>query len=259
MSGGPIALIVDEAQQALLSEAGESAMYALKAARDAMNSPDRTGLMLVMTGSDRDKLLRLTNTGSAPFYGSDVERMPLLGADFVRAVATDIESADATLAPVDTELLGEAFTAFGHRPQLFTRSIGAALSPLAEPDQERFERLVLARARERLAEDRAQMSADYRALGSLEQVVLWRILERRERFRPYDADALAAYAARLDEIGVSRRVTVQTVQTAINRLRERTPSLVWKSARGEYAPEDAAMHAWYDELVAARDWPPISS
>ncbi|WP_353163362.1 AAA family ATPase [Salinisphaera shabanensis] len=50
----PVCLIVDEAQQALTSDEGEALMAALKSARDQLNGPDRTRLMLVMSGSDRN-------------------------------------------------------------------------------------------------------------------------------------------------------------------------------------------------------------
>jgi hypothetical protein len=78
-SKAPVALVIDEAQHALTSEAGETAMAALKSARDQLNRPGEVRLMLVMSGSDRDKLLRLVNTNAAPFYGSQIHRMPELG------------------------------------------------------------------------------------------------------------------------------------------------------------------------------------
>ena len=37
----------------------------------------------------------------------------------------------------------------------------------------------------------------------------------------------------------------------------RTPALVWKSARSEYAVDDAAMHRWYQQRVDAQTRPPI--
>ena len=89
----PIALIVDEAQHALTSEEGEAAMSALKAARDTMNTNGEINLMLVMSGSDRDKLLRLVNTNGAPFYGSEIRKMPLLGKDFVDHVKSQLDAA----------------------------------------------------------------------------------------------------------------------------------------------------------------------
>lgn len=69
-AGKPVALIVDEAQHALTSVAGVAAMTALKSARDQLNQPGQVNLMLVMSGSDRDKLLRLVVSAAAPFYGS---------------------------------------------------------------------------------------------------------------------------------------------------------------------------------------------
>lgn len=36
-----------------------------------------------MSGSDRDKLLRQANTNGAPFYGSQIRRMPALDQDFI--------------------------------------------------------------------------------------------------------------------------------------------------------------------------------
>lgn len=51
LSGKPVALIIDEAQQALLSNEGEAMMFALKSARDQMNRPGKIDLMLIMSGS----------------------------------------------------------------------------------------------------------------------------------------------------------------------------------------------------------------
>jgi len=32
---------------------------------------------------------------------------------------------------------------------------------------------------------------------------------------------------------------------------------VWKSARGEYAVDDAAMHRWFEQRTGAGRWPPV--
>ena len=256
MTGTPVALIVDEAQQALVTKDGENTLRALKAARDAMNSPDTIHLMLVMTGSDRDKLLRLTNTNTSAFLGSEVRTMPTLGRAYIEAVASDIESSYPQLGDVGRDALDEAFTAFGHRPQPFAAAVGEALNPLVSTDPHGFEAGVLERAGVRLAADREQMSDDYLALEPLARAVLWRLLEQRERFRPYDAAAIAFYRERLAESGATRKLDAQSVQTALRKLRQGTPSLVWKSARGEYAPEDSGMHGWYDELNRTGAWPP---
>jgi hypothetical protein len=249
----PVALIVDEAQHALTSEAGEAAMSALKSARDQLNRPGQVNLMLIMSGSDRDKLLRLVNTNGAPFYGSQVQRMPPLRADFIAHIAELIEAQRPELKPVDRAMLHQAFENFGHRPQFFMEALGQALSPLADlgSDGGRFEPAVLASADERQRDDEAQMASDYLALRPLEQAVLWRLLDQGERFRPYDAQALRFYR---EKTGVP--ATVAQAQKALEALRQRTPALVWKSARGEYAVDDAAKHRWYQQRVSQDAWPP---
>lgn len=250
-SQAPVALIVDEAQHALTSEAGEAVMAALKSARDQMNAPGNVQLMLVMSGSDRDKLLRLVNSNASPFFGSHIQRMPELGNDFIAHIAGLIEKQRPDLRPVDQAVLQQAFIQFGNRPQFFMAALGATLSPFAGIS-ERFETAMLAAAAQRQRDDEAQMASDYLGLRPLEQAVFWRLLEQGPRFRPYDAEALKFYREK-----TGGNVTAAKVQTALESLRQRTPSMVWKSARGEYAMDDAAMHRWYQERVAAGEWPPV--
>ncbi|XAH23074.1 AAA family ATPase [Xylophilus sp. GW821-FHT01B05] len=252
-AGKPVALIIDEAQHALTSEAGENAMSALKSARDQMNQPGEVHLMLVMSGSDRDKLLRLVNTNGSPFYGSQIQRMPPLGADFIAHIAHLVEAQRPDLRPVDTAALQTAFEGFGNRPQFFMEALGQVLSPLADL-QERFEPAMLHAAQQRQRDDEAQMESDYLGLKPAEQAMLWRMLEQGPRFRPYDADALKFYR---EKAGIV--VSVAQAQKALEALRQRMPALVWKSARGEYAVEDAAMHRWFEARREAGTWPPVPS
>lgn len=251
VSKKPVALIVDEAQHALTSEGGEAAMAALKSARDQLNAPGRVQLMLIMSGSDRDKLLRLVNTNGAPFFGSQISKMPTLGDDFIDHIVHLVVTQQPARAPVDKNVLRDAFERFGNRPQFFISALGQALSPLAADDR-RFELVVLEAAFEQQRQDQAQMESEFLALKPLEQAVLWRVLEQGPRFRPYDAEALRFYREKSGEAA-----TAQKAQNALENLRNRTPALVWKSARGEYALDDAAMHAWFQERRNAGTWPPV--
>lgn len=250
-ANAPIALVIDEAQHALTSEAGENAMAALKSARDQLNKPGDIRLMLVMSGSDRDKLLRLVNTNGAPFYGSQIRRMPELDRSFIAHIVRLIEEQRPELTPVDTDALYQAFEAFGHRPQFFMEALGQTLSPLSDFDG-RFELAQIKAAQLRKQADQAQMESDYLGLKPIEQAVLWRMLEQGAQFRPYDAEALRFYQEKTGD-----RVTPQKAQAALESLRSRQPSMVWKSARGEYAVDDAAMHRWFQDRVQAGSWPPV--
>lgn len=247
----PVVLIIDEAQHALTSEAGENVMTALKSARDQLNAPGRIELMLVMSGSDRDKLLRLVNTNAAPFYGSQIHRLPELDDDFIAHIVSLIEAQRPDLRPIDAATLSEAFRRFGQRPQFFMAALGEALSPLSG-NTGRFEPAVLAAAEQRQYDDEAQMASDYLGLTPVERAVLWRMLDQGPRFRPYDAEALRVYQQM-----TGHKVNAQQAQRALESLRSRQPSLIWKSARGEYAVDDAAMHRWYRQQVEAGAWPPM--
>lgn len=95
------------------------------------------------------------------------------------------------------------------------------------------------------------MESDYLGLKPLERAVLWRMLDQQALFRPYDAEALRFYAK-----VVGTKVSAQQAQNALASLRERTPAMIWKSVRGEYAVDDAAMHRWYAQRIEAGRWPP---
>ncbi len=130
-------------------------------------------------------------------------------------------------------------------------ALGQALSPLSGL-LDRFEPAVLQAAQQRQADEESQMESEYLGLKAVEQAVLSRLLEQGQRFRPYDGDALRFYR---EKTGAA--VSPQKAQNALESLRQRTPALVWKSARGEYAVDDAAMHRWYEQRTAAGDWPPV--
>lgn len=252
LAKAPVALIIDEAQHSLTSEAGENTMTALKSARDQLNRPGLVNLMLVMSGSDRDKLLRLVNANAAPFYGSSIKHLPLLGDDFVAHLAARIEQQRPELTPVNRALLAQAFQTLGNRPQFFIDILGQALSPFGPDTEQSVEPVVVKLAQQRLDQDRQQMASDYLALRPVERAVIWRMLEQNQRFRPYDAEALRFYSEK-----AGSPITRAMAQRAMEALRDHQPSMVWKSARGEYAIDDAAMHHWYQQRVMANSWPPL--
>jgi hypothetical protein len=71
------------------------------------------------------------------------------------------------------------------------------------------------------------------------------------RFQPYDAESLAFYSQKS-----AQKATAAKAQNALESLRNHSPALVWKSARGEYAVDDAAMYEWFTKRQAANTWPP---
>jgi hypothetical protein len=78
---------------------------------------------------------------------------------------------------------------------------------------------------------------------------------QRPDLKPVD-QGMDAEAPRFYRERAGHPVSAAQAQRALEALRQRTPALVWKSARGEDALEDAAMHRWFEKLVQAGRWPP---
>ena len=74
-----IVMVVDEAQHAQTSEKGNAAMYALKAARDELNSSGNHGFRLIATGFNRDKLGILVQGKDQAFLNARMIELPHLG------------------------------------------------------------------------------------------------------------------------------------------------------------------------------------
>jgi hypothetical protein len=251
-TGKTIALIIDEAQHALTTEDGDATMSALKSARDQMRDNGQAGLMLVMSGSHRDKLMKLLNTAAAPFWGSQVRPLPTLGTPFVEQIANDLRRQRPELLSLDAAALNQAFSLCGERPQFFFGILGEALD--SSTDAPSFSQRVRELAQAMRARDRDGLSQIYLSLALLEQAVLWRLMDQNAEFHAFDAAALAFYATR-----IGKKVTAAQAQKAINNLRDNEPPLVWRSLRGEYSLYDLDMLDWYTYLNSQHAWPPVAT
>jgi hypothetical protein len=249
-TGRGVAVILDEAQELLASAAGDIVLKELKAARDTLNLPGDVKLMLVMSGSDRDKLGRILNTAAAPFWGSRVRPMPPLDDAYVRWVGGELAVAYPSLAPVSNDVLAKVFAMLGHRPAEFDKVIGEALLPMHQARRS-FEDTLLERAQLAVEGEEAVYADRFMALTPTQRAVLTVLMERGEAFSPFRAETLAAC-----ERILHREVSTSSVQSALNKLRAADPPLIWKSNRGEYALDDNRMIAWYQARIADGGWPP---
>jgi hypothetical protein len=249
-TGQKIALMIDEAQHALTSAEGDATMSALKSARDQLKIHGQAQLLLILSGSHRDKLMRLLSTSAAPFWGSQVRTLPTLGRPFIDKIAQELCLQSG--AVVDANALMEAFSLCGERPQFFFDAITEARHN-AETGVS-LEQKLMRVAQQRRQRDRDGMRSVYTALPPLEQTMLWRLLQQESAFKAFDAAALAFYSQQ-----VGKSVTATQAQKAMDRLRDNDPPLIWKSLRGEYSLYDVEMLDWYAYLVGQHAWPPIPS
>ncbi|RZT39311.1 ATP-binding protein [Cupriavidus agavae] len=233
----PVLLVIDEAQHALTTEKGMEAMFGLKAARDAMNgSGDAPNLMLVLTGSSRDKLAHLVMNSRMPFFGSQVTAFPLLDRSYTDAYTASVNQA---LAP-DNQLVAadvhDAFVMVGSRPELLRQLVGAIALANESPSLGTRLREDATLVQERIWHD---VESDFASLSPLQQAVVRVMAAKTGQFSPFGENAMSAYRSLVPEHIV---VNTGTVQTAIDGLRER--EIVWKESRGAYEIEDQAWLSW---------------
>lgn len=245
----PIVLIIDEAQHVIAKPDAMPVMFALKSARDTMNIHGRK-LGLIMSGSDRDKLLRLVTGNAAPFLGSDITELPHLGEDFVKHTA-GLLALERPGWNFDNAQLQDAFQKFAHQPEFFLRAVQLASAAFAGPAADFHERLGLA-ADAFEAARAADYVATYKAMTPIQQAMLSRILQGAGLFTQ---DALIEYGAARDG-AKSQPLSPGTARALLNQLREQSPPIIWRSAHGEYATEDSGMSVWYHGLVRQEAWPP---
>ncbi len=234
----PVALLVDEAQHALSSEAGRDAMFALKAARDAMNRAGAAPRLLpVFTGSHRDKLMTLVDGRGQPFYGATVLDLPVLGPDYVAAYVDWLNARLPEGNRFETGDVARAFGLVGHRPELLERVLQE--HALGGPGAGGLARTVTERAESLRARLWTQYDAEFGRLTELQRAVLAELAAAGPDFAPFGKAALAAIGGRLgrdDPVGTS------DVQSALDALRDK--GLVWREARGRYALEDQGIADW---------------
>jgi len=229
-----IVLVIDEAQHALTSEAGIAALFALKAARDELNSSAHHGLRVVCTGSNRDKLAMLRNSKDQAFFGAPMVNFPLLAKDYVEWFCDETDMS----FDLDPEQVWPLFIEAGHRPEL----LGSAADVLRfdfEVDAETGDRRFAEEVR-RLAQEMNQVLLQVvHSLTPIQSAVLRVMAASEGKYAPFEAATMTRYRHAMCLAGMAQsdaKADVPGVQQALLALQEK--KLVWRAARGVYAVED---------------------
>lgn len=229
----PIVLIIDEAQHAITSDKGYDALFALKAARDELNSSKHHGLRIVATGSNRDKLAMLRNSKDQAFFGAPLVPFPALGKDFVQWFCAGVDLP----SPLDPQTVIALFAKASSRPEI----LGAAAEELRfdfelkpEDVPARFEAAVLAQIS---AAEKETMRV-INSLTPLQSAVLRVLAARQSDFAPFQEETMAAYKAVLSSVAPHETLEPDgsNVQQALIALQGK--ALIWKETRGVYAIEE---------------------
>ncbi|MCF7533662.1 ATP-binding protein [Pseudomonas petrae] len=229
-----IVLMIDEAQHAITTEAGVAALFALKAARDELNSSRHHGLRIVCTGSNRDKLAMLRNSKDQAFFGASMVPFPTLDQNYIDWLCANIDLP----SPLDPAEVFQLFKESGYRPEL----LGAAADAIRfdffidpEDVRERFAELVRAQADEL----NANLKKVIHSLTPIQSAVIRVMGSMGDSYAPFEAPTMALYAAAMKQAGIAEsdiKVEVPGVQQALIALQEK--NLVWKASRGVYAVDE---------------------
>jgi hypothetical protein len=233
-----IVLIIDEAQHALTTANGSNTLFALKAARDELNSTAHFGLRVVATGSNRDKLTMLRSGREQAFYGAPLIDFPALGMDFIEWFCKQVQL-PVQLDPAPTY---DLFVRAGHRPEVLSAAADAlrfSFGLTAANTHQQFEAAIEAQ----IAQAQQEI---FRVLGSLtpiQKTVLTVMAEDDTQFAPFEEQTMAKYRRLLKSKKgaalAAKDLDISGVQSALNGLQEK--SLVWRAARGVYAIEEEAI------------------
>ena len=236
-SAAPIALLIDEAQHALSSDAGRNMLFALKAARDQLNQGGAgRRLHLVMTGSNREKLAELLSGKTSAFFGAQVTPFPVLDTEFVEAYAAWLNKQTVRGHHYSATTLTRAFRLLGHMPELLKTVVGKAFADLGGAHA--LDELVNHHAKEIQTLMWQEYESTWNALTAPQRVVIEVLARTTPAPLPFSNDALRAYKR---VAGVD--LTPSHVQGALDALTGK--GQLWRAGRGDYAFEDLRFRDWF--------------
>ena len=206
-------------------------MFALKAARDAMNQKSSgQRLYLVVTGSHRNKLSELILTARAPSYGGVVKDFLVLGEDFVQTLISQLDAAQGAAISVEDGI--EAFEILMYQPKAFMQVLHDEIFEAAL-----WKRKIDLAACARTQRDALSCSleAEHDGLTKVQRALFEALVVSDETFSPFSSSALDDFAQRMGAKSVSK----STVQHAMRALVDE--EFVGQPGAGLYAVDNQDM------------------
>lgn len=244
-----VVLIVDEVQQALGTDEGSNLLFALKAARDAVNAcPGTPGyLLFVGTGSHKSLVADMATRRSQPFAGAVSTAYEPLGADFVRWKWEQLQTVPGVKLPSEA-VMWEGFLAVGQRPEELQHALMQLQSRPEPPD---FAFPIICTT---LASAAAEVEiASIEALGTLAEAIFDRIAQGGEAGGSglFSGEAIGTYA---QQLGVG--VDTPQVQNMVDRMI--TANLIHRQSHGLYAVADSFVRQVWRQRRAMQFIPPAA-
>ncbi len=224
-----VVLIIDEVQQALGTEDGTNLLFALKAARDAVNTRLGTPghLLFVGTGSHKSLLSDMATRRSQPFAGAVSTSYQPLGNEFIQWKKEQLAKAEGVKLPSQGVML-QGFMEMGQRPEELQNALIQLQSRSEDPD------VAFPIICATLASAAAELEiATVESLGTLASVIFDRIVHGNEEgeSKLFSTEAVANYS---DQIGIG--VDTTQVQNMVDRMI--AANLIHRRSHGVYAVAD---------------------
>lgn len=233
-----LVLIVDEVQQAMITDEGQNLLLGLKAARDAINPrPTTPGhFLFIGTGSHRAQLSELTTKRNQAFAGATSANYPLLGSDYVEFLLDRVSEQVArdNLPTMDVAI--KAFATLGHRPEEMIKALNQMIRQGGDPDV--VLPIVAATLRSSAADNEI---LKVESLGQVAVAIFAKIAGSEEPVKMiFSSDAAKEYS---DFVG--REVRVDEIQPVVNALM--ADNLIMRKGHGAYTVSDPFVGAIWRE------------
>ena len=209
---GDVVLVIDEVQQAMASQDGQDMLFALKAARDRVNTAtDLPGrLLIVGTGSHKSLVTDMATRRSQAFAGAHTASFEPLGMDYVEWFLKRVS--DAGLAVPSLQAAFAGFRDVGSRPEELAKAVRQLQDEIAAgraADADTAFATICATLATAAAELDVQSIQD---AGELAALVFSRIATGQARGL-YAADTLASFSNTL-----GREISANDITPAIDKL-----------------------------------------
>lgn len=243
-----VVLIVDEVQHAMTTDEGNQMLFALKAARDAINQRPLTPghFIFIGTGSHRAMVQEMTTRRTQAFAGAVSVPYPVLDDAYVRYLLDRMTKEGVTHLP-SLEVANRAFKTLGNRPEEFLRAlrlqVGRSQVENENPD---VALPIVASTMRAMAAEVELMRVE--ELGGLAKAIF-------ERIAATDGDAKGIFsgaAATAYSEALGRDVKVEEIQPAANELL--AANLIIRRGHGIYGISDPFVQEIWKErqlLLAA--------
>lgn len=234
---GHVVLVIDEVQQAMATQDGQDMLFALKAARDRVNTAtDLPGqLLIVGTGSHKSLVTDMATRRSQAFAGAHTASFEPLGRDYVDWFAQRVEAAGLVAPPAAAAFDG--FRTMGSRPEELAKALRQFQDERAAgrvSDAAQAFATICATLATAAAELEIQSIED---AGELAVLAFSRIAAGQSRGL-YASDTLASFSAAL-----GREVTANDMIPAIDRLV--ATNLIVRKGHGIFDVADPfVQHVW---------------